>query len=215
MPKVPVTQAGQPCRHCQTPVVEKLRSRQPNKEDREYWFGRWLKCPNKACRAIYLDYASKQFYASADVAPSVNPAPTPSPRPRRPKKAKKPKPPKIPRADRIALRALRKAQRKAERCGHPIPQKLIRKRVDYEEYINSGAWKMFRLAIIAQRGCVCERCGTAGPVDAHHLTYKRLGYELPEDIRLLCRACHQLMHPEKIIGSGLKSALPPRGIDPA
>ena len=63
-------------------------------------------------------------------------------------------------------------------------------------HINSAHWKVLKLSIIAKRGMSCERCGQHKmSVDLHHLTYVRFGRELPEDVKLLCRDCHKLMHP--------------------
>ena len=72
--------------------------------------------------------------------------------------------------------------------------------IKYEAYINSPEWKLFRRTIIKARGKKCEDCSAAGPVlHLHHLTYERLGNELPEDVRLLCEPCHQKQHPHKRI----------------
>lgn len=66
----------------------------------------------------------------------------------------------------------------------------------YRSHINSAHWKVLKLSIIAKRGMSCERCGQHKmSVDLHHLTYVRFGRELPEDVKLLCRDCHKLMHP--------------------
>lgn len=68
---------------------------------------------------------------------------------------------------------------------------------EYRAYMHSDAWRIFRHNVIAARGLMCERCGKAGKVDAHHITYERFGHELPEDVKLYCRTCHDLMHPPK------------------
>jgi 5-methylcytosine-specific restriction endonuclease McrA len=66
--------------------------------------------------------------------------------------------------------------------------------------MRSDKWKLFRQGIIVARGKKCEVCGDKnGGLHLHHLSYKRMGEELPEDVQLLCRACHQLQHPEKKI----------------
>ena len=68
----------------------------------------------------------------------------------------------------------------------------------YEKYLTSGHWQIFSYNIRKQRK-VCERCG-CGPKNSfarykqhlhvHHKTYERLGHELPDDVELLCFACH-------------------------
>lgn len=66
----------------------------------------------------------------------------------------------------------------------------------YKEYLKSNAWIGLKKQIIAERGDMCERCGNnENGVDLHHLTYVRLGSELPGDFKLLCRDCHKKMHP--------------------
>lgn len=47
-----------------------------------------------------------------------------------------------------------------------------------------GDWKIGR----------CSRCKQPGPTQLHHLTYKRLGYERPEDVIEICAACHYGAH---------------------
>ena len=74
------------------------------------------------------------------------------------------------------------------RLQHPIP-------ADTERAVRERA-----------RNC-CEDCGCAGPLEMHHLRYRRyvelrhvpdrvslLGREEPEDLDLLCRACHRNRH---------------------
>jgi len=64
---------------------------------------------------------------------------------------------------------------------------------EYMAYICSPEWKAFKRRIIAERGAFCEECGKApATLDLHHLTYVRLFHELPEDVKLLCRTCHEV-----------------------
>ncbi len=71
--------------------------------------------------------------------------------------------------------------------------------VEYSTYINSVEW--FKKANEAKRkaGYKCEKCGKQFKkgkkgwgleLHAHHLNYERLGRELPEDIMVLCKDCH-------------------------
>lgn len=62
--------------------------------------------------------------------------------------------------------------------------------VDYRRYIRSASWKRKAAKIRRRAGYRCERCGRALPLDVHHITYKRLGYELPSDLAALCKRCH-------------------------
>ena len=46
--------------------------------------------------------------------------------------------------------------------------------------------------LVEQRGDRCERCGKESvPLDLHHVHYRLLGNEQPEDVELLCRECHR------------------------
>lgn len=67
--------------------------------------------------------------------------------------------------------------------------------IDYHEYINSPAWKEKAKAakIAANYRCqICNTVGTDSTLNAHHRTYERLGNELPKDITVLCKKCHEL-----------------------
>lgn len=66
----------------------------------------------------------------------------------------------------------------------------------YKKYIDSPQWKFFRDSIIRQRGTMCERCGKdRPPLNVHHISYVRLGNELPEDVKVYCLPCHRMIHP--------------------
>ncbi len=66
------------------------------------------------------------------------------------------------------------------------------KRVNYYEYIKSAEWKSKADAAKELAGGRCQVCNKTGNLNAHHRTYERLGKELPEDITVLCRDCHEL-----------------------
>lgn len=75
---------------------------------------------------------------------------------------------------------------------------LIRERGLYRLYLRSNAWRSRRRAVIARAGGACEDCGRSFLVvlDAHHLTYERIGDEDLEDLKALCRPCHDEAHAE-------------------
>lgn len=70
----------------------------------------------------------------------------------------------------------------------------------YEAYLRSTAWRDFRRFMIGLVGGACEDCGVSEAesmllvLDVHHETYDRLGAELPDDVAVLCRACHEARH---------------------
>ena len=73
-------------------------------------------------------------------------------------------------------------------------------RVTYEVYLRSRAWRAFRAEMLALTEGTCEGCGVSESeslllvLDLHHLCYDRLGWELPDDVRVLCRPCHENEH---------------------
>jgi hypothetical protein len=57
---VKITCEGQPCRHCQTPVVKRTHKPQwKPKSDQPYYFLYWFVCPNRMCKAIYMVESAK------------------------------------------------------------------------------------------------------------------------------------------------------------
>jgi hypothetical protein len=89
----------------------------------------------------------------------------------------------------------------------------------YAEYLLSGHWQTKREAALwrAQNRCQSPLCRydyvrawtdeeiseklARGEyrLDVHHLTYERLGRESPDDLLVLCRDCHELIHGIKLI----------------
>jgi hypothetical protein len=64
----------------------------------------------------------------------------------------------------------------------------------YEEYMKSRAWALKRAECLSRWQGLCEHCGKAPATQAHHLTYERLGRELPSDLQPLCAPCHEEAH---------------------
>lgn len=67
--KPPVDEVGKPCRHCQTAVIEGRHDKPPKPTKSGYYYERWLKCPNRKCRAIYLLEDEKRWFGQPDVTP--------------------------------------------------------------------------------------------------------------------------------------------------
>lgn len=63
----------------------------------------------------------------------------------------------------------------------------------YLEYLASDEWDLIRTAALTRAGHKC-RCGATNDLHVHHITYKRLGHELPDDLRVLCSPCHDKEH---------------------
>jgi 5-methylcytosine-specific restriction endonuclease McrA len=90
-------------------------------------------------------------------------------------------------------RFVRKATGKAE---PPIP----RHSQEYTEYLNSPAWLARRQEAIEAATGRCQRCGASGDgitLQAHHLSYERLGSERPEDLKVVCVPCHEVEDAER------------------
>ena len=64
----------------------------------------------------------------------------------------------------------------------------------YRAVMASGGWRRRRAAAIRRAGRRCQRCGARGPLDVHHLTYRRLGRERPGDLLAVCERCHGALH---------------------
>lgn len=65
----------------------------------------------------------------------------------------------------------------------------------YHEYLQTLAWQARRKKKLKQAGNRCQICNTnQRRVDVHHRTYERRGYELDEDLTVLCEDCHALFH---------------------
>ena len=61
----------------------------------------------------------------------------------------------------------------------------------YQKRISSSEWKTLKHTIIDHRGNRCERCAIeSSSLELHHLHYNSLGSEKPQDVELLCQACH-------------------------
>jgi 5-methylcytosine-specific restriction endonuclease McrA len=66
----------------------------------------------------------------------------------------------------------------------------------YQEYLRSPEWRARREVVARRSGGVCERCGGRSGEDArdlHHLHYRTLYDERPEDLQHLCRSCHRFV----------------------
>jgi hypothetical protein len=59
-----------------------------------------------------------------------------------------------------------------------------------EEYYKSSEWETVRVFALHRANHRCERCGSAGVLQVHHVTYDNLFNEKPEDLEVLCKRCH-------------------------
>jgi hypothetical protein len=65
----------------------------------------------------------------------------------------------------------------------------------YSIYLKSRHWQRVRSRALVRAGHACQLCNTKqATLDVHHRTYERRGNEQPEDLIVLCRACHFKFH---------------------
>jgi RNase P subunit RPR2 len=68
----------------------------------------------------------------------------------------------------------------------------------YEEYLQTEYWKKFAHNAREKADYSCQECGASNCVlHVHHLTYERRGRERYEDVKVLCRSCHEKVHGRK------------------
>ncbi len=69
----------------------------------------------------------------------------------------------------------------------------------YEQHLRSDKWReICRLVKRRDRG-ICQECLESVGEHVHHLTYERMGDELLSDLVLLCRGCHEEIHPHMTV----------------
>lgn len=79
--------------------------------------------------------------------------------------------------------------------------------MDYDDFLKSDQWQLFRTVIFEHYKGRCQICGDPGS-DVHHKTYK-YGLFNPRCVTLLCRPCHEIhlgRHPHHIPDSHPKKA---------
>lgn len=61
-------------------------------------------------------------------------------------------------------------------------------RVNYDDYLNSIYWKLFKEKVLDDCNHKCCICGSRDNVDVYHLK-KNLGRESPNDVIVMCSDC--------------------------
>jgi hypothetical protein len=64
---------------------------------------------------------------------------------------------------------------------------------EYRTYLSSSHWIQKRVEILQQANGLCEICSQPAN-QVHHLHYRSIGNEQPEDLMAVCRECHELIH---------------------
>ena len=65
---------------------------------------------------------------------------------------------------------------------------------EYDAYLASQEWSRRRSAALLRAKEICEVCKHFQATEAHHVTYARVGCELPDDLLAVCSFCHGLLH---------------------
>jgi 5-methylcytosine-specific restriction endonuclease McrA len=69
-----------------------------------------------------------------------------------------------------------------------------KRRMEYQEYLNSEHWKEIRLKALERAGNRCQLCSSKINLNVHHNTYKNKGHEDLKDLVVLCKECHAKFH---------------------
>ncbi len=64
----------------------------------------------------------------------------------------------------------------------------------YHDYLQGPEWRAKREWALERAERRCQVCNNAERLHVHHRTYENLGAELPGDLVVLCRPCHELYH---------------------
>ena len=106
------------------------------------------------------------------------------------------------RAEREALqRRFSSHVRKAEcpQCRDERESGRLRRQqlqtMPYWQYLQTPEWSARRAAMLEAADYRCQLCsGAEPPLDVHHNTYERRGWENDKDLIVLCRTCHAKHH---------------------
>jgi phage terminase large subunit GpA-like protein len=63
---------------------------------------------------------------------------------------------------------------------------------EYIAYLHSEEWKRYKKAFIGYWQGRCALCNSEEPLEVHHRTYERIGFERYNDCIALCPSCHKM-----------------------
>lgn len=65
--------------------------------------------------------------------------------------------------------------------------------MNYQDYLNSDAWKTKALEVKTRDGFRCILCGAPDSLEVHHTTYQHFKNEKLSELMTLCHECHKLI----------------------
>lgn len=68
------------------------------------------------------------------------------------------------------------------------------KALPYTLYLRTPHWQETRSRALDRANHACEMCHKTDDLEVHHWTYARVAFERREDLAVLCRSCHSLVH---------------------
>jgi hypothetical protein len=90
-----------------------------------------------------------------------------------------------------------KAPAHQEHVDEPVSARRLGelRAMPYPRYLRTPEWQRTRADALLRVGNCCSLDVThTGDLEVHHRTYDSLGSERPNDLLVLCHACHQLHH---------------------
>lgn len=86
-------------------------------------------------------------------------------------------------------------------------------RGDLDDYLRSPQWRRTRAAALLRAGrrCAIDARHTEG-IEVFHVTYDRLGAELPDDLVVLCPRCLERYLPHAHARDAICESVPPPGM---
>lgn len=82
--------------------------------------------------------------------------------------------------------------------------------MNYSSYLQSEHWEKARKYVLDSNS-VCEFCGNKYNLNVHHKTYANIGDEEVDDLIVLCKRCHGLIHTTNNINTD-KLIFMPKGV---
>ena len=68
----------------------------------------------------------------------------------------------------------------------------------YQSHLHSDKWRDLCRRVWQRDGGNCQGCLRATGAHVHHKTYEHMGDELLFELVLLCRSCHEKIHPHMV-----------------